>query len=81
MKKKVNNRIEITSFIFDILIMLSPTTLFMDNPLDSFTVIFYLIYLPNLIFNIYKCRYKKKNNFLLNQQFQKINIEDFFIHD
>lgn len=75
------SKIDIISFVFDMLIILSPFTLFFTNPLTVFTTLFYIIYLPNLIFNIYKYRCKKRNIEGLESQFKKIISEDFFIEN
>ena len=75
------SKIDIISFVFDMLIILSPFTLFFSNPLTVFTTLFYVIYLPNLFFNIYKYRCKKRNIEALESQFKKIISEDFFIEN
>lgn len=74
------NRIEIIGMCLDILTILAPLTLLLNDPLSTFTSVFYFIYLPNLIFNIIKKSRKKKILKSIDSQFSKIIDEDFFIH-
>jgi hypothetical protein len=78
--KGINKRIDIIGCCFDILIIFAPFSLLMDNGLNIFMLVFYIIYLPNLIFNIYKYIYNKKNKLSIYHEFEKIVNEDFFIH-
>lgn len=74
------NRIEIIGMCLDILTILAPLTLLLNDPLSTFTSLFYFIYLPNLLFNIIKKSRKKKMLKSIDSQFSKIIDEDFFIH-
>lgn len=74
------NRIEIIGICLDILTILAPLTLLLNDPLSTFTSVFYFIYLPNLLFNIIKKSRKKKMFKSIDSQFSKIIDEDFFIH-
>lgn len=49
-----------TSCVFDIVVMLSPALLMLDNGVVKFLILFYGIYLPYLMFSCYK-RYRTRN--------------------
>ncbi len=73
-------QIEITSCCLDIIIIFSPFLLLFGGGISLFTWSFYLIYLPYLLFNVYKHNLKKKNRLMLETEFKKIEEKDLVIH-
>lgn len=73
-------QIEVTSCCFDIIIIFSPFLLLFGGGIEIFTWSFYMIYLPYLLFNVYKNNLKKKNRLMLEHEFEKIEEKDLVIH-
>lgn len=73
-------QIEVASCCFDIIIIFSPFVLLFGSGIEIFTWSFYMIYLPYLLFNVYKHNLKKKNRLMLEHEFKKIEEKDLVIH-
>lgn len=73
-------QIDVISCLFDIVIIFSPFLLLLGAGVEIFTGSFYFIYLPYLLFNVYKNGLKKKNRLMIEQEFQKIEKKDLVIH-
>jgi hypothetical protein len=56
----IKKKLELIKCIFDLMIVFAPFILILDNGVKNFIVIFYVIYLPSLIFNIFYKTHKKK---------------------
>lgn len=73
-------QIEVASCCFDIVIIFSPFLLLFGGGIAMFVWSFYIIYLPYLLFNVYKHNLKKKNRLMLEHEFKKIEEKDLVIH-
>jgi hypothetical protein len=56
----IKKNIESITCLFDLLIIFSPFILLFDGGYEKFVYLFYLIYLPSLVFSIYKKRIEAK---------------------
>jgi hypothetical protein len=56
----IKKNLELIKCIFDLMIVFAPFIFILDNGVKNFIVIFYVIYLPSLIFNIFYKTHKKK---------------------
>jgi hypothetical protein len=74
-------QIEIASCCFDIIIIFSPFLLLLGSGIEIFIWSFYIIYLPYLLFSVYKNNLKKKNRLMLEHEFKKIAEKDLLIHE
>lgn len=73
-------QIEIVSCTMDIVIIFSPFLLLFGGGATLFLWSFYLIYLPYLVFNIYKYNDKKRKKRELDNEFKKIDHKELVIH-
>ena len=73
-------QIEIVSCTMDIVIIFSPFLLLFGGGVTLFLWSFYLIYLPYLVFNVYKYNDKKRKKRELDTEFKKIGDKEFVIH-
>lgn len=73
-------QIDVISCLFDIVIIFAPFMLLFGGGAELFMGSFYFIYLPYLLFNVYKNTLKKKNRLMIEQEFEKINKKDLVIH-
>ncbi len=72
--------IEIISCYLDIIIIFSPFLLLLGGGINIYLASFYFIYLPYLIFNVYKYNINKKNSRNIELEFKKISKDDLVIH-
>ena len=56
----IKKNIESITCLFDLLIIFSPFILLFEGGYEKFVYLFYLIYLPSLIFSVYKKRIEVK---------------------
>jgi hypothetical protein len=56
----IKKNIESITCLFDLLIIFSPFILLFDSGYEKFVYLFYLIYLPSLVFSVYKKRIEVK---------------------
>lgn len=56
----IKKNIESITCLFDLLIIFSPFILLFDGGYEKFVYLFYLIYLPSLVFSVYKKRIEVK---------------------
>jgi Ca2+/Na+ antiporter len=56
----IKKNIESITCLFDLLIIFSPFILLFDGGYEKFVYLFYLIYLPSLVFSVYKKRMEVK---------------------
>jgi|LauGreDrversion4_2_1035121.scaffolds.fasta_scaffold1377691_2 hypothetical protein len=73
-------QIEIISCLMDIVIIFSPFLLLSGAGVKLFLWSFYLIYLPYLVFNIYKYSHKKRKKEEIDSEMKKIVEKDLVIH-
>lgn len=73
-------QIEIVSCLMDIIIIFSPFLLLFSTGVKIFVWSFYLIYLPYLIFNVYKYIHKKRSISEIDSEIKKISQKDLVIH-
>jgi hypothetical protein len=57
----INKNFETIKCVLDLLIIFAPFILLFDDGIRNFLILFYLIYLPSLIFSVLELRYKKKD--------------------
>jgi|GEM_PF-3110603 hypothetical protein len=72
--------IEIISCYLDIIIIFSPFLLLFADGVGLYVASFYFIYLPYLIFNVYKYNVNKRNRRILDDEFKKIEEKDLVIN-
>jgi len=63
------------NLLFDLLIILTPFLLLFNNGGEKFVIIFYVIYLPSLIFNQLKKKHKKNIQLIKQKPIKK---EEYF---
>jgi hypothetical protein len=57
----IKRNFETIKCVLDLMIIFAPFILLFDNGLKMFLLIFYLIYLPSLIFSVIELKYRKKD--------------------
>ena len=72
--------IEVISCYLDIVIIFSPFLLLVGGGMSLYLASFYFLYLPYLVFNIYKYNLKKRHKIMLDSEMKKIIKDNFVIH-
>jgi len=72
--------IEIISCYLDIIIIFSPFLLLLGGGVVIYTASFYFIYLPYLLFNVYKYNENRKNKLHFDHELKKIIKKDLVIN-
>ncbi len=62
----IKKNLETIKCVLDLMIIFAPFMLLFDNGVENFLIIFYLVYLPSLVFSILELKYKK-NDFLFKR--------------
>lgn len=57
----IRKNLETIKCVLDLMIIFAPFMLLLDNGVENFLIIFYLIYLPSLIFSVIELKYKKND--------------------
>jgi amino acid transporter len=73
-------QIEVISCLMDIVIIFSPFLLLVNSGVQLFLWSFYFIYLPYLVFNVYKYNNNKRKRHEIDSELKKISQKDFVIH-
>ena len=75
-----SKQIEVVSCVMDIIIIFSPFLLLLNKGIELFIWSFYLIYLPYLLFNVYKYNENKKQKKHIQCEIEKISQNHLVIN-